>query len=96
MRRSKTTGISELIAAILKQNGIEDKLYENRVLNAWEDLLGRNIAHATKNLYIRDRVLFVIINSSIIRHEVTMLRDDLVKRLNEKAGKLVIDTIVIR
>jgi predicted nucleic acid-binding Zn ribbon protein len=96
MRRSETLNISEIISSLLKEQGLEDKLYENRLINSWEDLLGRTIARSTRSLYIKDRVLFVYISSSVVKHEVMMIRDDLVKRLNEKAGKNVIDKIVLR
>lgn len=96
MRRSETLNISEIISSLLKQQGLEDKLYENRLLNSWEELLGKSISKATRHMYIKDRVLFVLISSSVVKHEVMMIRDDLVKRLNEKAGKKVIDKIVLR
>lgn len=96
MRRSKTLNISEIISSLLKEQGLEDKLHENRLINSWEDLLGRTIAKSTRSLYIKERVLFVHISSSVVKHEVMMIRDDLVKRLNERAGKNVIDKIVLR
>ncbi len=96
MRRSETLNISEIISSLLKKQGLEDKLYENRLMNSWEDLLGKTISRATRNMYIKDRVLFVYISSSVVKHEVMMIRDDLVKRLNEKAGKKVIEKIVLR
>jgi predicted nucleic acid-binding Zn ribbon protein len=96
MRRSETLNISEIINSLLKQQGLEDKLYENRLMNSWEELLGRSIARATRNMYISNRVLFVQISSSVVKHEVMMIRDELVNRLNEKAGKEIIDKIVLR
>lgn len=96
MRRSQTLNISEIMEALLKEKGLDGKLAENRLLNSWEELLGRSVAKATKNLYIKDKTLFVSMNSSIVRHELMMIRDELIKRLNEKAGKKVIDSIVIR
>ena len=96
MRRSETLNISEIINSLLKEQGLENKLHENRLLNSWEDLLGKTISRTTKSLYIKDRVLFVHISSSVVKHEIMMIRDDLVKKLNQKAGKQVIDKIVIR
>ncbi|HYW96544.1 MAG TPA: DUF721 domain-containing protein [Bacteroidales bacterium] len=96
MRRSKTVNISEIISALLKEQGLEGKLEENRLINSWEELLGRAVARTTKNLYIKDRTLFVHLNSSIVRNELMMIRDEMVRRLNEKAGKEVIDKIVLK
>ncbi len=96
MRRSKTVNISEIISALLKEQGLEGKLAENRLINSWEDVLGRSVARVTTNLYIKDRTLFVSLKSSIVRSELLMIRDEILKRLNERAGSEVIDKIVLR
>jgi predicted nucleic acid-binding Zn ribbon protein len=96
MRRSQTLNISEIMETLLKERGLDGKLAENRLLNSWEELLGKSVAKATKNLYIKNNTLFVAMNSSIVRNELMMIRDDLIKRLNEKAGRKIINSIVIR
>lgn len=96
MRRSQTLNISEIISSLLKDQGLEEKLYENRLMNSWETLLGKTISKYTRSMYIKDKVLFVYLTSPVVKNEVMMIRDELVKRLNEKAGKNVIDKIVLR
>lgn len=96
MRRSLTLNISEIISSLLKDQGLEEKLYENRLMNSWETVLGKMISKYTRSMYIKDRVLFVNLTSPVVKNEVMMIRDELVKRLNEKAGKNVIDKIVLR
>ena len=54
------------------------------------------MARVTKNIYIKDRTLFVQLGSSVVRSELMMIRDEIMKRLNERAGKDVIDKIVLR
>ena len=96
MRRSRTMNISEIIASLLKEQGLEGRLEETRLIKSWEEVLGRSVARATKNIYIKDRVLYVQLSSAIVRSELMMLRNELVRKLNEHAGKEVIDRIVIR
>lgn len=96
MRRSQTLNISEIISLLLKDQGLEEKLYENRLMNSWETVLGKTISKYTRSMYLKDRVLFVYLTSPVVKNEVMMIRDELVKRLNEKAGKNVIDKIVLR
>jgi predicted nucleic acid-binding Zn ribbon protein len=80
----------------MKQNGLDDKLAEVRAMRSWEELLGKTVTRYTKNLYIKDKTLFVSLNSSIVRNEIMMIRDELIKRLNEKAGREVIEKIVVK
>ena len=96
MRRSKTTPIRELVTALMQKYGADEKIAEVRLLNAWEELLGKRIMQFTKNLYIKDRKLFVTINSSIVKAEINMIKNQLIAKLNEKAGKNLIDVIIIR
>ena len=96
MRRSETQNISEVIKQLLKEQGLEGKIAENRLLNSWEDVLGKLVSKHTRSLYIKNRTLFVSLRSSIVRNEILMIRDQLVKKLNEKAGSDIIDEIVIR
>lgn len=96
MRRSQTLTISDIISSLLKDQGLEEKLCQNRLMNSWEKIMGKTISKYTRSMYIKDRILFVNISSPVVKHEVSMLRDDLVKRLNDQAGKKVIDKIVLR
>ena len=96
MRKSQTQNISEIISMILKKNGLDNKLAEVRAIRAWEELLGRTVARYTRNLVIKDKTLYVSLNSSIVRNELLMIRDELIKRLNEKAGKQLIEKIVFK
>lgn len=75
---------------------IRRKLKESRLEKQWEELLGKNAASLTSKLYIKDRVLFVHLNSSVLRNELLMMRETLIKRINEKAGEELITKIVLR
>lgn len=96
MRRRQTQNIGEILQEFLRKNGLETKLAETRVIQAWEEILGKHISRLTRNLYIKNRILFVQMNSSVARSELNMIKTDLIARLNEKAGKSVIDDIVLR
>ena len=96
MRKSQTQNISEIISFIMKQNGLDEKLAEVRAIRSWEELLGKTVTRYTKNLYIKDKTLFVSLNSSIVRNEIMMIRDELIKRLNDKAGRIIIEKIVVK
>jgi len=96
MRKSQTLNISQIISGILKTNGLEDKLAETRLIQSWGELLGKSVARLTKGMYIKNRTLFVNLSSSVVRNELIMIKKDLLIRLNEKAGKCIIDDIVLK
>lgn len=96
MRRSKTISLAEAVHDYIKEMHLEGKLSEIAVLNSWEETVGKAIASRTSKIYIRDKVLFVHLSSSVVRSELLMLRQALVDKINEKAGTEVIKEIVLR
>jgi predicted nucleic acid-binding Zn ribbon protein len=96
MRRSKTISLAEAVNDYIKAMNIGDKLSEAGVINSWEEIIGKAISSRTTKIYIRDHVLFVHLNSSVVRNELLMLREVLREKINQKAGAEVIKEIVLR
>jgi predicted nucleic acid-binding Zn ribbon protein len=96
MRRSKTISIAEAVSDYIKEMNLGDKLSEVGVINSWEETVGKAISSRTTKIYIRDHILYVHLNSSVVRNELLMLREVLREKLNQKAGTEVIKEIVLR
>ena len=96
MRRSKTISLAEAVKDYIKEMNLNGKLSEIGVINSWEETVGKAINSRTSKIYIKDHVLFVHLNSSVVRNELLMLREVLKEKLNEKAGTEVIKDIVFR
>jgi len=96
MRRSKTISLAEAMKDYIKEMHLEGKLNEIGVINSWEETVGKAIASRTSKIFIKDQVLYVHLNSSVVRNELLMLRQALKEKINEKAGDEVIKDIVLR
>ncbi|MDY0099971.1 MAG: DUF721 domain-containing protein [Bacteroidales bacterium] len=96
MRRSKTITIAEAVKDYLREMNLDKKLAETDLLNSWEDIVGKAISSRTSKVYIKDQVLFVHLRSSVVRNELLMVRDALMEKINEKAGRMLIKDIVLR
>ncbi len=96
MRRSNTQKLSDILKEYVKEVRIEHKLKEVDVVQSWENLLGKTIAHYTRNIYIRKKILFVEINSSVVRNELFMMREEIKRKINEKAGEEIVKTIIFK
>ncbi len=57
--------------------------------------MGVAIANRTKELYIRQKKLFVRVESSVIKNELMMMRSQIIEKMNEQAGGEVIVEIVL-
>jgi predicted nucleic acid-binding Zn ribbon protein len=96
MRRSKTISLAEALKDYVREMNMEDKLNEIGLINSWEETVGKAISSRTSDIYIKDKVLYVKLNSSVVRNELLMLRQALLEKLNEKAGSDVIRDIVLK
>lgn len=75
---------------------LRGKILEIRVQRAWGEILGPMVAQYTHNIYVKDKVLYVSLSSAVLRSELMLCRERLVKSLNDYAGATVIQDIVIR
>lgn len=96
MRRNNTQSLGEVLLEYVQAMRISHKLKEVEIINSWEEIVGRNISKATTNIYIQNKIIYIYLNSSIVRNELSMLKDELMKRLNEKVGMIVVEKIVLK
>lgn len=96
MRRSKTISIAEALNDYIKEMNLGGKLSEIGIINSWEETVGKAISSRTDKIYIKNHILYVHLNSSVVRNELLMLREELKNRLNERAGSEVIKEIILR
>jgi len=96
MRKSNTERMGGVVLSVLRELKLEDKLKEVRLMRSWEKVLGRALAGGVVSMYIRNRVLFVRMRSSVARSELMMRREEVVRALNREAGGSVIDELVIK
>ena len=96
MERKEVRKIDSLLQQFVKSNRLEKGLAEYRLMKSWKDLLGITVAKKTKSLRIQNRKLFVTRHSSVVRNELSLIKESLIPKLNEAAGMDVIDDVVLR
>lgn len=96
MKEGKTKTIEELVSQVLKQMGLEQKFKEHEMVELWPEVVGQMIASRTKRVEVRDGRLFVTFSSAVVRNEILMVKEGLVRALNDRMGKEIIRDIVIR
>ena len=67
MKRNDAEQIGKLIQQFLRQESLESPLNEQRLLDAWPQVLGPAAAY-TSNLYIRNQTLYVHLTSAVFRY----------------------------
>jgi predicted nucleic acid-binding Zn ribbon protein len=96
MRKKNTERLSDIIRQILKEQNLEKPLNEKMLLDSWPKVLGENIVKYTTGLYIKNRVLYVSLSSSVLRHDLFLSKEKILESLNQQVGASVIDDIIFR
>lgn len=90
IRRNKEVTLKDAIEAMLKSYRLDQKLDEAKVIAAWESATGKLIARHTLNLEIREKVLYIKTDSAAIKHELSLQKSKVLKRLNKAVGREVV------
>lgn len=93
MKRNYPMRISQVIDSILKERNMEGTMLMHRALDAWPHVVGPMINRHTLLRSVDAGILYVRIDSAVIRQELSMHRTELLAALNKAAGAEVINNI---
>lgn len=85
-KETKEKDMGSLVDKLMKSLGLQDKMKEIEVIEAWPELMGNGVAHRTEKLYIRNKILHIKLNSSVMRDELQYGRTIIIDRVNKFAG----------
>ena len=88
--------VGELIKAFYEERKGPGYLDEVKIIKGWSGVVGPFIAQYTRDLYIREGVLFVQFTSDSLRNELSYSKSLLLKNLNNLVGKDILVDIVFR
>jgi predicted nucleic acid-binding Zn ribbon protein len=79
----KPARVSEVLAGYLKSAGLAERIEQAAVVTDWPQLVGRDIAKvAVAESITRDGTLFVRVNSSAWRQELSLMTPEIMARIN--------------
>jgi len=94
--KSNDRPLKEIVQEILKKYRLDEHLEETRLIQNWPAVCGPMIASHTSGLSVRDRILFVKVDSAALRQELQYRKETLLQMLNKSAGRELIKDIVLR
>jgi len=94
MRKPNDITMKDAISKMLDVYRLRKKFDETSILAVWPEIMGTAIANRTTQIYIKDKKLFIRIESSVIKNELVMVRQGIIQKLNEHAGSIVINEMI--
>jgi hypothetical protein len=93
MRSGESRPMEELVTQLMRAYGLESKMNELTVLEAWPEMMGIAVANRTTGLTIRNQVLRVKMDSAVMRDELSAGKAIIIDRVNQFAGKEMITDV---
>lgn len=94
MKTTNEQTLKEAILQLLKTYNLQNGINETKLINSWENIAGKMITNHTEDLYIKNKKLFIKLDSPALKHELSFAKTKLIKSLNEAVKQQVIEDIV--
>jgi predicted nucleic acid-binding Zn ribbon protein len=94
MRKTNDKTLKDAIEQMMQVYKIKRKFDETGIAALWPDLVGKSVANRTKELFIRDKKLFLRLESSVIKNELMLVRTQIVANINERSGSDLVEDII--
>ena len=97
MQKKNAQPLSEALSDFFRENSrLRYQLAQQRIIRRWGELLGEGVAKYTTNIYFNRDTLYVSLTSSVLRAELMMIKEELIKKLNDHAEMAVVRDIMFR
>jgi predicted nucleic acid-binding Zn ribbon protein len=88
--------ISEALDLIVNKKHITKGITESMIREKWSEIMGKTISEHTTLLYVKDEILYLYFNSSIVKNECNYNKEKIVKLVNEGVGQNIIKEVIIK
>jgi hypothetical protein len=92
----KLDRLSMTLGKILKNRGFQGRLHEYRVFGHWERCVGAMIARHAQPQSIRGGRLLLIVDSPAWMQQLTLLKPEVIEKLNRSLGSAAIRDITLK
>jgi len=94
MRKTNDKTLKEAIEQMMQVYKIKRRYDETGIIAAWPELVGKSVANRTKELFINDKKLFIRIESSVIKNELVLIREQIIRKINDRVQSNLIEEII--
>ena len=95
-RRGRLTPLTDALSGYLEESGLEGKLRRLSAVDEWPRTVGPRIATVTRAVEVRGDALVVEVASSAWLNELSMIRNELLDRINETSDSPLVERILFR
>ena len=87
--------INQLVDKFLKKNKLEKGLLDLKVKKVWYELMENGVANYTTNVSLKNKTLYIKLSSAALKEELSYGKEKLIKLINERFKKTIVEKIVL-
>jgi predicted nucleic acid-binding Zn ribbon protein len=92
--RKKPSALSDVLAGVLRDSGIAERVEQARLIPEWPTLVGTQIAAVTEPTSIAaDGTMFVRVTTNAWMNELSLMEPDLLRAQNSPPGRAPVKKI---
>lgn len=95
-RWNNESSIGTILGEIISTNKLQAGIDQVEVRTAWTALMGNGVNNYTRNVLLKNDVLYVELSSAVLREELGFGRTKIVKMINDELGRELIKSLVLR
>ena len=85
--------LSDILIDAMREDGLTKLMLERRAETLWQTIMGPTVRNATSSVRVHDGIMYVGLNSSVVREQLFLLKGKIVAALNKAVGEDVIKDI---
>ena len=94
MSKSNESSLGDAIRRMLEDYRLDGKLNEMKLISKWPHVVGEMINKHTLNLHIKNKTLYIKLDSPALKNELMYSKSKIISDLNNEAGIEVIEDAV--
>jgi predicted nucleic acid-binding Zn ribbon protein len=95
-KKNNLIKLGDAINQLLSQEKLDIKISQFSVKNNWHEIAGDIISKNTNEINFNEKTIFIGLNSSALKHELSFRKDELIKNINKFCGYKLVEQVVIK
>ncbi|MGV7105664.1 DUF721 domain-containing protein [Flavobacterium sp. U410] len=95
-RLNEENSLADVLKAFIQTNNLQKGMDKIDVREAWKNVMGNGVNNYTVDVLLKKDVLHVILNSSVVREELSYGKEKIIRMINEELRRDIIKDVCLK
>ena len=95
-RNDEEQSLGDALNSFLQHSKLQKGIDQVKLAEAWNEVLGPGVANYTRSVRLSGSTLYVSLDSSVLREELSLGRSKIIDLLNEHVGREVVEQLYLQ